>query len=242
MRLPILIAVLAALSLGSYWVLTGPAASAVTRDSANEPPAVTEEQREPKVVTAPGVDPVAGRRQPVPGRAPRRNVELAFTAASYAVSGTDEQSILRDMVANGPTADDGRNFFGVTETGFDLLYRSTESNGTCALTDVTVMLEVTITLPEWIPSGPVTPELESDWRQFRQALSDHEDTHREIAEETAVNLHRRLSDLRRPTCDEVTIEAQRRLAETEVEIELAQTQYDADTGHGLTEGAVWPLP
>ena len=220
MRPVVLAALLSALSAGSFAVLAGRPLSAGTVET-----------------SAPGgVGAPASERAGLPDRPP---VQARTTTETYPVEGTTGAELLRSLLTRGPRAD-GNVFFGLTTAETDLHYRTAPSAAGCALADVTVDLDVTVTLPEWAPPPDAPPALRRDWGRFLTALRQHEDGHRQIAVEGAEALHAAIVGLRRPTCAAATAEGRRRVARLQIEATAAHRRLDAETGHGRTQGAVWP--
>ena len=233
MRALVLVALLSALTMGGYWALTSGWAPVP-----GGPASVAESVRPG---AAPGGQAEAGgAAAPAPVRSLPR-VEVDLRAVTYAVDGETPDAILQSLVTRGPSSD-GRRFFGLTETAVDLRYELREASNGCVIEDAQVLLSLTITLPAWSPPSGAAPETRRAWARFRRALAGHEDRHRAIAEDGAEALQRAIDGLRRPDCEAVTLEARRRLGRLEGEIGEAHRRYDAETGHGRTEGAVWPSP
>ncbi len=167
-------------------------------------------------------------------------VRTSVATQTYPVGGATDDEILTSLIAQGPRPD-GEVYFGLTAAEISLRYRTVPTAAGCVLADVEVDLTLTVTLPEWTPLAQTPPELSRNWGRFSRALVRHEGRHGEIAERGAEQIVRTLDGLRRVTCDMVQAEAQQRLQRLEAEIEASQHRYDAETGHGRTEGAVWPL-
>ena len=238
MRLIVFAVSLAALSAGSYWMLTGPLAP-----SAGGGEAVVTERAGVVRVGAPEGAPAAGApasRAEVRLRQSSDGVRTRLSTAPYRVTGQTEAEVLASLREGGPRAGD-EVFFGVTETELDVRYRRAPAEVGCVLVDVEVWLSVVVKLPEWAPGADADRGLQRDWGRFLRALAGHEDRHRVIAEGGAQKLHDQLVGLRRASCDQLEAEAQRRLQRAEIEIPGAHRRYDAETGHGRTEGAVWPV-
>ena len=177
------------------------------------------------------------RRASLPARPP---VQTRVGTVTYPVEGATETALLRSLLARGPRTDGGV-FFGLTTAETDLHYRTVPSAAGCALADVAVDLEVTVTLPDWEPPPDAPPALRRDWGRFLDALRRHEDGHRRIAVEGAEVLHAAVAGLRRPTCEAATADGRRRVARFQVEAAAAHRRFDDETGHGRTQGAVWPV-
>ena len=212
---------LAALTGASYWVLThvhGAALedAAAVPTSAEEPPAEADPPSTPDV-----------------------GLQIEYGTRAYTVSGTTPDEVLAALRERGPRSGD-EWFFGLTETSMDLTYRVADLEGGCGVLDARLDLGVLVTLPEWTPTVDTDRTLVRDWGRFFRALSRHEARHREIAEDGARDLFRQLDGLRRPDCTALEAELGHRLSAAQRDIEGAHRDYDARTGHGRTEGAVWP--
>jgi predicted secreted Zn-dependent protease len=168
-------------------------------------------------------------------------VRARFATDRYRVDGGTETEVLRSLLAHGPRHG-GDVFFGLTASQADLRYHTETSAAGCALVDVVVDLDVTVTLPRWRRPPGAPRALRRSWDRFLAALSRHEAEHRRIAVENAEALHAAVAGLRRPTCAAVTEAARRRVARHQTEAAAAHRRFDAETGHGRTEGATWPAP
>ncbi len=166
-------------------------------------------------------------------------VRATVQTAPYRVTGHSTESLLEALRAGGPRVD-GDIFFGLTSTSLAYRVGYIERAGLCETTDARVEIDVTITLPEWQapPSSPY--ELRRDWQRFAQALRRHEERHRDLAIEHAHALRRAVDGLRAPTCDAVAALATERAQRSQALAEAAHRAYDASTGHGESEGALWP--
>jgi hypothetical protein len=106
-------------------------------------------------------------------------------------------------------------------------YRTTEG-----VTDrVNINLKLTIRLPRWTGRGwrRASAEEKVEWNRMLECLQKHEDRHAEIARSWTPTLQERL--LNQPESDIATLWSDG-LAEHQDE----QDGFDADTGHGQTEG------
>ncbi len=166
-------------------------------------------------------------------------VRAAVRTSPYRVTGHSVESLLASLREAGPRVH-GDIFFGLTSTSLSYRFGYRERAGLCETTNARVDLDVTITLPEWqsTPSAPY--ELRRDWQRFSQALRRHEERHRDLAVEHAHAVRRAVDGLRAPTCDAVAALAAQRAEQAQGVAEAAHRAYDASTGHGESEGAIWP--
>ncbi|WP_412070155.1 DUF922 domain-containing protein [Rubrivirga sp. IMCC43871] len=224
---------LATLGSASFWALTaGPLAPTAEHPvEALQPVAAADGWSSD--TTAPG----GPSPSPV---APPRTIRPRVSTRTYAVTGTTEREVLRSLLDAGPRDGDDI-FFGLTQTELDVRYEPTAISGGCVIRDTEVDLDIVITLPEWLPATDLALDLQSDWRRFRRALEAHEDRHRAIAVEGAERAFDAVAELYRPSCEEADSEARRRLEVLGVEIKAEHRRFDQETGHGKTDGAVWPV-
>lgn len=167
-------------------------------------------------------------------------VRTTVAERPYAVVGGNAQELLASMVAAAPRTD-GETFFGLTVTELSFRYVHATSRSACRLHDVQVNLAVSVALPAWAPPPSASYELRRDWTRFAGSLRRHEDRHRVLAEAGAETIRERLHGLTAPTCAAVDAEARRLADGVRIETDAAHRRYDSETGHGRTQGAVWPL-
>ena len=166
-------------------------------------------------------------------------VATTLQQAPYAVEGTTAGELLRSMSERAPESQGG-TYFGLTVTELAFRYRHRRAEAGCALNDVQIDLSVRVSLPAWTP-GPDAPyDLRRDWARFLSNLGRHEDRHRAIAEHGADAIRTALDGLSAPTCAAVDAEARAVSERIQSETDAAHRRYDDETGHGRTQGAVWP--
>lgn len=166
-------------------------------------------------------------------------VEMATQIVYYDVEGATAAELGASMSVQSPSKARPK-FFGVTEWEVNAEYRWVERPTGCRIEDTVIRLLVRTHLPRWRPRGAVDPALRRAWGDFVRYLDVHEAHHRTLIGETGEALRWRLVSLREPTC--ATIEA---AADRVIEAALGDGQekneaYDRETGHGQTQGAVWP--
>ncbi len=161
----------------------------------------------------------------------------------YRVSGFTYADIYSAMQRSGPGTDEIGVRLGVhlSQWRWGFQYRM-DPGERCRLVEATVLLRSSIVLPEWTNVSTAPPEVRAGWRPFVRALRSHEEGHRNRARAQGVFLWQSLLGLEAADCadlqDIVEDTADRVIAEGRE----AQLAYDRDTGHGLTQGAVWPPP
>ncbi len=159
----------------------------------------------------------------------------------YEVEGASPQALATALATHGPEYN-GHRFFGMTEWALTADYQWEDGANGCALTDITVQIDVETELPHWRESWTKDAALRTDWYRFLGALDRHERGHRDLAREAADTVRRRLATLNAPTCAVARREARRVAIEVMNAYDARHRSYDLSTGHGYTQGAVWPRP
>ncbi|HEX8386961.1 MAG TPA: DUF922 domain-containing protein [Rubricoccaceae bacterium] len=175
-----------------------------------------------------------------PSGSPADPVRTTVAVRTYPVTGSRADEVLASMAAGAPHAD-GETFFGMTATQLAFRYVRERTGRACTLRDVQIDLDVSVSLPAWTPGPGTDYDLRRDWARFESSLRRHEDHHRVLAERGAEAIRRELDGLAAPTCAGADGEARRRAERVRIETDAAHRRYDDETGHGETQGAVWPL-
>lgn len=162
-------------------------------------------------------------------------VEFAY----YDIEGDTPQALSAALAASGPEFD-GHRFFGMTEWSLSADYRVKDEAGGCTLAEVTVEIDVETQLPHWRESWRGNGALRTEWYQFLGSLDRHERGHRDLAREAADAVRDRLTTLRSETCETMRREAQWAAVDVMNNYDARHQAYDLSTGHGHTQGAVWP--
>jgi predicted secreted Zn-dependent protease len=170
-----------------------------------------------------------------PGTGVRTTVDVHY----YDVAGRSERDLLVAMQRSGPQWA-GRRFFGLTNTALQYGYRHATDARSCRPLEVSILVEVTVTLPRWDRPAGTPYALDRDWRGFERALRGHEDGHRRLAEQEAATLDRELGVLRAPTCADLDAAANRLADAVRARFAARHHAYDRETEHGRSQGAAWP--
>ena len=161
-----------------------------------------------------------------------------ITAVSYYdVHGRTAQEILADM-ARQARSNQATGFFAETTTPMRWTWRS-RGSGSCTVDQVQVSLRSEVTLPRWTPPPDTVPGVAAQWNAFMAALALHESGHKDISARHAVELRNALRDIH-TFCNGVAQEVDRIAQEILARSAADQKRYDAETRHGVTQGAVFP--
>ncbi len=157
----------------------------------------------------------------------------------YEVFGSTAAELRGSMRERGPLEEE-RRWDGYTYWSIDWEYRYAPQSGSCEITEASVAFSVRVVLPVWRPTPEVPAPLRRHWERFVAALRVHEDGHVRIGADAARTVLARIGRLTAPSCDGMADRANRIGHQTLDEFRARQRTYDADTGHGRTQGAVWP--
>lgn len=168
-------------------------------------------------------------------------VETHVDLVYYDVQGETLQALAASLSERGPRQG-GRRFFGLTEWEVNAEYRWVERPTGCGVEDIVVRVAITTHLPRRRSSGRAATRSDVAWERFVRDLDAHEAGHRTLAAEAGNAIRWQLVTLNRPTCQTMKREAERAIAEILNTYEARNRAYDRRTGHGRTQGAVWPPP
>ncbi|HXH22256.1 MAG TPA: DUF922 domain-containing protein [Dehalococcoidia bacterium] len=169
------------------------------------------------------------------------------TRRQYLVAGDTEAAIRASLDAHGPgsrppSASGGAGRFdGLTEWSLAWSFRFERGAGFCLLAAADVFLDVTVIVPLHESPDALPPALGQKWQSFIATLETHEFGHvarqRAVARELAAAFNGLPPA---PTCQELSQQLSATADEYLVRIRLIDAAYDTETGHGLTEGAIFP--
>lgn len=189
--------------------------------------------------SAPHAQPRVGGAPIVRTSGDEGTVQLSVEEVYYEVEGDTPAALAETLEERGPRRN-GASYFGMTEWEVDAAYRLVRRPGSCRLGALTVRARVQTQLPRWHRTATAPATLREAWAGFLEALDQHERGHRALAEDAAEVLRRRLVALRGPTCAHLEAQAHREVVVVLNDYERHSNEYDAATGHGRGQGAVWP--
>lgn len=110
------------------------------------------------------------------------------------------------------------------------------SDGLCQLVQPKIGLHLTMILPTWQAVG-ASPDDTAAWGRYIRALESHEQGHYAISKEYANSMLRALENLPAQQCGIIKTAADTALQMRLNQLNAAQSNYDAMTNHGATQGA-----
>jgi len=159
----------------------------------------------------------------------------------YEIRGNSEKELRGQMCRNGCAFNDGEKYDSVTSWQWRLIYGYDRVPGACALDSFRVALEIKYRYPKWVRTGDAAQPLIDKWDGYMKNLITHENGHRDIAVEAAAELTRAVAAWPpAATCAELDREMRALGHERMKKLNADEKGYDETTGHGKTQGAVFP--
>lgn len=161
------------------------------------------------------------------------SVEIPYAKMDYfEVSGLTEGEIREQL--NALASVDENGYRGDALTSWEIHWMwdgyGTES---CDLSSVSATYDIRVRFPRWTPPQEASRELIAKWNTYIRALAEHEKVH---VDNVAASLPDVIAAIRGATCDTAEARAQDVLAG----IRQFDIDYDERTGHGETQGAIFP--
>ena len=166
-------------------------------------------------------------------------VEVHDVPATYPVHGKSARELQAALHASGLTELSHGDAAAETNEQLSARYVCHKYADGFAVDKAAVHLEIKTTLPTWEERAAASPDLAGRWDRLLGALTKHEAGHRTIALEHAEALRTALKTLApAASCDAALDAANALLQKAAGELDDAQHDYDKQTRHGITQGAV----
>lgn len=168
----------------------------------------------------------------------RAEPEVRESIETYDVHGSTAAQVRRELRRHGPRVG-GRGYGGLTTWELTWTYTFEERGAECRLASYDVRVDVTSTLPRWIPDDPAPEDkLVAKWERYLSALEAHEEGHRRFGLEAASAVERSLSSIApEPTCERVEAALAAAAQEVVEQYRERERRYDEETKHGRADGA-----
>lgn len=150
----------------------------------------------------------------------------------YDVQGGDYNSVLGSMMS-------GREFAGKTDWLLSYKYQPRMEAGACKVESVTTKLDLSMTLPRWLPPPGAAGDLVARWERFMSALRVHEEGHVQDARDLESAAKRALLALSSANCGALGAAMRARFDQLLEQGRARDRAYDQQTGHGKTQDAMF---
>ena len=159
----------------------------------------------------------------------------------YDIYGSSGRELRRELDAKGPVSKAGVRGDGIAYWSVNWNFRYVPSSGGCRFSEITVTVTGDIILPRWEPGEIRSDGLAKKWRAYLSALLKHEYGHYNHGMRAGEEI-RSLGQTFRVTgdCSRIGQDFNDRAALILEKYRAMDGKYDIDTGHGRTQGAVFP--
>lgn|SRR5690554_1968641 len=156
----------------------------------------------------------------------------------YTFEASTEEEIRAAVYNDGPTLKSGQKSIAMTSYQIWVQWKARQSASACQMTEAVVNLNVTYTLPQWIPTGDPPDILFEQWEHFYDYVASHEEHHGLLARDCADYLVEQLKQLEsQPTCTGIENAINELVDEAYAYCEELQTAFDLEFGR-----TSFPLP
>jgi predicted secreted Zn-dependent protease len=158
----------------------------------------------------------------------------------YDIVGNSAGELRHQMNVKGPIGQGGKRVDGHTHWHVAWSYRYAPAAGGCKVTELSVTVTSTITLPRWAAHS-ADNALIRKWQNYATALRVHEEGHHSHGVRAAEEIRLLRHSINTPDgCS--TFERRFESEATSIleKYRRADASYDADTKHGRTQGATFP--
>src|SRR5205823_6866245 len=99
----------------------------------------------------------------------------------YDIDGSSAGALRNQISRLGPKDESGTSHDALTVWSLEWTYGTAQRADGCALRDVKVTLNVSVTLPRWTPPSTASPKLTESWRTYLRNVKLNEAGHRTMA-------------------------------------------------------------
>jgi len=161
----------------------------------------------------------------------------------YDITGNSEQEIGDQLSKKGIIWDDGSKYHSVTSWYIHWEFRDNNNNQdqSCSPDSFRVRLDITYRFPRWSKPDSAPAPLVEKWDGYLKNIMRHEQGHRDIAKDIAADFTRAVIRLPKDlSCADLDREVKAKSRELMAQLNADQHDYDCSTGHGATQGAIFP--
>ena len=160
------------------------------------------------------------------------NIDNA-TMVFYEISGSTADELREQMNQKGPVDSASRLRYDARTNWYVSWTWPGYGESQCDLSQASVSYDIKVTAPHWEPAPDADPDLVDRWNNYMNSLAVHEQGH----VDNIVNNYLQVRDaIRDATCATAEQAAQEVLDQ----FRQFDTDYDLETVHGKTQGAVFP--
>lgn len=168
---------------------------------------------------------------------PRISVKTNY----YNLYSKTEMGLRQEMNQKGIRWNDGKTYDAFTKWYVKWNYGYYSRSGHCILEWVDVSVDVDYTLPRWATRFLGNKETRIKWLQYIEKLKKHEHGHGNFGISAGRDIEKALLNIgSRSSCGRLGADANAEGYKILNEYRKKEIEYDRATGHGRTQGAVFP--
>ncbi|WP_088891747.1 DUF922 domain-containing Zn-dependent protease [Leptolyngbya ohadii] len=196
---------------------------------------ISPSQISPSFVPTPATEPLTSP--------PAISLPVSVRYDFYPIDGRTADELRSQMLEYSPVKDaSGNSFDALTHWHIQWNFRFNRTRNSCSARAVNTRLDVTFTMPQWKAAQPISSALQSEWDEYMKALTLHEDGHKKNGVEAAQAVLQALKQLPPySNCRDLEKAAQQTADRIITAHNQRDIDYDRATGHGRTQGAVFPI-
>lgn len=156
----------------------------------------------------------------------------------YDINGKSIDDLRKQMNQNGTRWDDGHVYSGLTSWDINYVYDISSDSGGYGVKSASTKVDIIYRMPRMRPAS-ADPEVTALWDEYLERLQRHEFGHKDLAVKTASEVNEIFATVPSfGSTDELAQEITRRTEERFRRLKQAQVEYDHETRHGETQGAI----
>jgi predicted secreted Zn-dependent protease len=159
----------------------------------------------------------------------------------YEISGECEADLRNGMKDKGCAWKDGKKYHSLTSWSLKWDYDYIRTPQTCTVRSFQPVIDISTRYPKWAMTGNPPTELRGKWDRFMASLITHEEGHRDMVVEAVSEVEFSVMRiLPQVTCADLDREISKICRSRMQQLDEDSIAYDAETKHGLKQGAVFP--
>lgn len=156
----------------------------------------------------------------------------------YDITGKTLDDLIQEIKLNGTKWNDGKVYSAMTNWDIHYKYEVICQNGRYSVKSAATRVDILYNMPR-LNLATCAPELVTTWSNYLTHLQGHEFGHKDLAVKTASEVNEMFGTLPSFAREEdLAAEITKRTEEKFKKLKEIQIEYDRDTRHGETQGAV----
>ena len=179
-------------------------------------------------------------RNPYPQKVrPNVVLEISEKYQYYDIDGKCVQELQHSMKTNGTKWNDGKVYAALTTWDIDYHYKIEKIAGRYSIKSAETDVSIIYRFPRWVPAAPPQQQMTDAWTSYMDNLKVHEFGHKDLAVKAAGEINDMLASLGSfGSKSDLDREAEKVVKSKLREMKDTQVDYDAETHHGETQGAL----